>query len=142
MTLGASVTPFPSVSGSRGVGEMLAALHSSNSLHTPAAPLTVATTEAPNEAPAEAPEGRTRTLDELLPPYRVVLHNDDVNDMMHVVRALIASVPELTRERAVEVMLAAHTHGSAEVIVCYLERAELYRDRLEAHGLTATIERL
>jgi ATP-dependent Clp protease adaptor protein ClpS len=94
------------------------------------------------QAPAEAPVERTRTLEETLPPYRVVLHNDDVNDMMHVVRSLLASVPELTSERAVEVMLAAHNHGSAEVIVCYLERAELYRDRLESHGLTATIERL
>ena len=102
----------------------------------------LATTEAPVEAPAEAPGVRTRSIEEVLPPYRVVLHNDDVNDMMHVVRALLASVPELTSERAVEVMLAAHTHGSAEVIVCYIERAELYRDRLEAHGLTATIERI
>jgi ATP-dependent Clp protease adapter protein ClpS len=55
---------------------------------------------------------------------------------------LLASVPELTAERAVEVMLAAHNHGSAEVLVCYLERAELYRDRLESHNLTATIERV
>lgn len=89
-----------------------------------------------------APAERTRSLEETLPPYRVLLHNDDVNDMMHVVRSLLASVPELTAERAVEVMLAAHNHGSAEVIVCYLERAELYRDRLESHGLTATIERV
>ena len=102
----------------------------------------VATTQAPVETPTEAPEGRTRSIEEVLPPYRVVLHNDDVNDMMHVVRALVESVPELTGERAVEIMLAAHTHGSAEVLVCYLERAELYRDRLEGHGLTATIERV
>ena len=120
---------------------MPAALQSSDSPQTLARP-TLATTGAPVEAPAKAPEERARTIEELLPPYRVVLHNDDVNDMMHVVRALLASVPELTRERAVEVMLAAHTHGSAEVIVCYHERAELYRDRLEAHGLTATIERV
>jgi ATP-dependent Clp protease adaptor protein ClpS len=123
---------------------MLARLQSSDSPHVLAAPTTlamVATTEAPVQAPVEAPEERTRTLDELLPPYRVVLHNDDVNDMMHVVRALLESVPELSSERAVEIMLAAHLHGSAEVIVCYLERAELYRNRLEAHGLTATIER-
>jgi ATP-dependent Clp protease adaptor protein ClpS len=97
-----------------------------------------ATTEAPVANPIE----RTRTLDETLPPYRVVLHNDDVNDMMHVVQALLASVPELSSERAIEVMLAAHNHGSAEVIVCPLERAELYRDRLKSHGLTATIERV
>lgn len=82
-----------------------------------------------------------RSLSETLPPYRVILHNDDVNEMGHVVRALLASVPELDSERAVEVMLQAHGFGQAEVISCPLERAELYRDRLESHGLTATIER-
>jgi ATP-dependent Clp protease adapter protein ClpS len=86
-------------------------------------------------------EERTRSLDETLPPHTVVLHNDDVNEMTFVVSALLRSVPELSTERAVEVMLTAHEHGHADVISCPLERAELYRDRLESHGLTATIER-
>ena len=83
---------------------------------------------------------RTRSLSEAVPPYRVLLHNDDVNEMGHVVRALLESVPELTTERAAEIMLEAHLHDVAEVIQCPLERAELYRDRLETFGLTATIE--
>ena len=78
---------------------------------------------------------------ELLPPYAVILHNDDVHEMGHVVRALLQSVPDLTPERAAEIMLEAHNHGQARVIVCPLELAELYRDRLESFGLTATIER-
>lgn len=61
--------------------------------------------------------------------------------MAHVVHALRASVPDLTVERATEIMLEAHTNGQAEVITCPLELAELYRDRLESFGLTATIER-
>ena len=91
--------------------------------------------------PGAGSEQATRSVADFLPPYAVVLHNDDVNSMDHVVHALLASVPELTTERAVEVMIAAHTHGHAEVIRCPLERAELYRDRLESHRLTATIER-
>ena len=87
------------------------------------------------------PEERTRSLEEALPPHTVVLHNDDVNEIGHVVSALLRSVPELSTERAVEVMLAAHEHGQAGVVSCPLERAELYRDRLESHGLTATITR-
>jgi ATP-dependent Clp protease adaptor protein ClpS len=79
------------------------------------------------------------TLGRLLPPYRVVLHNDDHNTMDHVVRSLQKSVPGLTQERAAEIMLEAHNHGSATVIVCALEPAELYRERLEGYGLTATI---
>jgi ATP-dependent Clp protease adaptor protein ClpS len=86
-------------------------------------------------------EQRTRSIEETLPPYVVVLHNDDVNSMDHVVRALLISVPELTLERAAEIMLAAHNHGQADVVTCPLERAELYRDRIESHGLTATIRR-
>lgn len=84
---------------------------------------------------------RTRSLEETLPPYTVVLHDDDVNSMDYVVAALMRSVPELDVERAATIMLTAHHHGRADVITCPLERAELYRDRLERHGLTATIRR-
>jgi ATP-dependent Clp protease adaptor protein ClpS len=80
------------------------------------------------------------TLKRVLPPYRVVLHNDDVNDMNHVVRSLLHCVPSLTGERAAEIMLEAHNHGQATVIVCPKEAAEMYRERLESCGLTATIE--
>ena len=96
----------------------------------------MATTTTESRPHAETIERR-----ELLPPYAVVLHNDDVNEMGHVVRALLQSVPDLTPERAAEIMLEAHHHGQARVIVCPLELAELYRDRLESFGLTATIER-
>ncbi len=78
---------------------------------------------------------------DLLPPYAVILHNDDVNEMMHVVRSLMRSVPDLSSEQAVEIMLEAHNQGQATVIICPLELAELYRDRLQSCGLTATIEK-
>jgi ATP-dependent Clp protease adaptor protein ClpS len=81
------------------------------------------------------------SLSSTLPPYRVILHNDDVNDMAHVVRALLASIPELGTNQAKEIMLNAHLQGRAEVITCPLEHAELYRDRLESFGLTTTIEK-
>ena len=99
------------------------------------------TTRPPATRPPATPAGVLRPIAETLPPATVVLHNDDVNSMEHVVHALLDSVPELEAERAVEVMLAAHHHGEADVIACPLERAELYRDRLERHGLTATIRR-
>ncbi len=80
------------------------------------------------------------TLTRLLPPYRVVLHNDDHNSMDHVIRSLLSSVPSLTIEAAAEIMMTAHNHGQASVIECPKEAAEYYRDRLESCGLTATIE--
>ena len=79
-------------------------------------------------------------LTRLLPPYRVILHNDDHNSMDHVVLSLMRSVPSLTVEDAAEIMLQAHNHGQATVIECPKEAAEHYRDRLESCGLTATIE--
>ena len=92
-----------------------------------------------------APEIETRpdtgTMPLILPPYAVILHNDDHNDMGHVVRSIVLCVPEVSPEQAVEIMLEAHLNGRALVIVCPLERAELYRDRLESRGLTATIEK-
>lgn len=75
-----------------------------------------------------------------LRPYAVILHNDDVNSMEHVVASLLACVPELDQERATAIALEAHTKGRAVVIRCPLELAELYRERLEARGLTVTIE--
>ena len=78
---------------------------------------------------------------EILPPWNVILHNDDHNDMLYVVQCLLKSVPKLGRMRAVEIMFEAHNRGKAVVTKCPLELAELYRDRLESFGLTATIEK-
>jgi ATP-dependent Clp protease adaptor protein ClpS len=80
-------------------------------------------------------------LQNLLPPWRVILHNDDHNSMDHVVRSLRKCVPSLSEEEAEAVMLEAHETGKALVIQCPKEAAEHYRVGLETCGLTATIER-
>ncbi len=97
----------------------------------------------PPTAPTVRPDidHTTRELTRLLPPYRVMLHNDDHNSMDHVVRAIVESVPAVSTQRAIEIMFEAHNSGVAEVIVCPLEPAELYRDRLQTFGLKATIEK-
>lgn len=76
----------------------------------------------------------------LIPPYRVVLHNDDHNTMDHVVESLVQCVPSLTVEAAAAIMFEAHNEGQATVIECPKETAEHYREALESRGLTATIE--
>jgi ATP-dependent Clp protease adaptor protein ClpS len=91
-------------------------------------------------APGTSVESYEDTLTRLIPPYRVVLHNDDHNSMDHVVRSLMRCVPSITVERAAEIMFEAHNHGQATVIVCPKEAAEHYREKLESCGLTATIE--
>jgi ATP-dependent Clp protease adaptor protein ClpS len=82
----------------------------------------------------------TGVLEKLLPPYRVVLHNDDHNSMEHVVLSLMRCVPSLDFEEATEIMFTAHYNGQATVIECPKEAAEHYRDGLESCRLTATIE--
>ena len=76
----------------------------------------------------------------LIPPYRVILHNDDHNTMDHVVESLVRCVPSLTVESAAAIMIEAHNEGLATVIECPKEAAEHYREALEGCGLTATIE--
>jgi ATP-dependent Clp protease adaptor protein ClpS len=77
---------------------------------------------------------------QLLPPYRVILFNDDYNEMDYVVFALLHSVSSLTQQEAEQIMLTAHLTGNAIVIVCPKETAEYYQERLLSYGLTATIE--
>ena len=97
-------------------------------------------TEGPKLLPPPATKLSTEKLAKLLPPYAVILHNDDVHDMEYVVTSLLRCVPPLSQQRATEIMFEAHNSGRSPVIVCPLEPAELYRERLQSRGLTATIE--
>lgn len=79
-------------------------------------------------------------LTEHVPRFAVILHNDDVNSMEHVVDALLKSIPTLSEQDAVNVMMDAHTEGKAVVTVCPKETAEFYRDRLQSFSIGASIE--
>ena len=74
------------------------------------------------------------------PRYRVLLHNDDFNSMEYVVQTLMQTVPSITQPQAVDIMMEAHSNGTALVITCALEPAEFYSETLKNHGLTSTIE--
>ena len=86
-------------------------------------------------------EAFQRALNERLPRYAVILYNDDYHAMEYVVEALVKSVPDLIVEEAVGIMFEAHNTGSAVVIVCLLEQAELYRDRIQSFGLGVSIKK-
>src|SRR5215472_13680673 len=86
--------------------------------------------------PKEIVVNRTK----LLPPYKVLIHNDDYNEMDYVVFALLHSVNGLTLQEAERIMLTAHLTGKAVVVVCPKEAAEYYQERLLSYNLTATIE--
>lgn len=76
----------------------------------------------------------------LLPPFKVLLHDDPVNDMLHVVESILELTP-LTVEEAVERMLEAHHTGVALLLMTHQERAELYCEQFRTFKLTVTAER-
>lgn len=96
---------------------------------------------------ARAAPGKTKqtttapqpTKPRLLPMFRVILHNDDANDMHHVVETIVMLTP-LNAEDAIQRMLEAHATGAALLLVTHKERAELYMEQFESRRLTVTIE--
>lgn len=85
-------------------------------------------------------EKSVRQRARLFPPYKVILFNDDYNDMDYVVAVLLRTINNLTQSEAEYIMLTAHLTGSAVVVVCPKEIAEYYQERLLSYGLSATIE--
>jgi ATP-dependent Clp protease adaptor protein ClpS len=74
-----------------------------------------------------------------LPPWKVLLHNDDVNAMEFVVLSIVELTP-LNEKDAVLRTLEAHETGVALLLTTHKERAELYMDQFTSKGLTVTIE--
>ena len=81
----------------------------------------------------------TKRKPKQLPPYRVLLHNDDVNDFGHVIKSIVR-LTTLNQEDAITRTLEAHERGLALLLVTHRERAELYVDQFASLSLTVTIE--
>ena len=81
----------------------------------------------------------TRRKPKRLPPYKVLLHNDDVNDFGHVIMSILR-LTTLTQEDAITRALEAHEMGVALLLVTHRERAELYSEQFASLRLTVTIE--
>ena len=89
----------------------------------------------PTTKPGTSP-GQSVTL---LPRYRVLLHNDDVNSMEHVMKVL-ARVFRFDLPRCEQIMLEAHKNGVALCTTEPFEQAEFHRDQLISFSLLSTIE--
>ncbi|TVQ62756.1 MAG: ATP-dependent Clp protease adaptor ClpS [Phycisphaerales bacterium] len=74
-----------------------------------------------------------------LPPYKVLLHNDDVNEVGHVVASIVELTP-LRKEEAFHRTVEAHETGVSLILVTHKERAELYRDQFRTKRLSVSIE--
>lgn len=95
-----------------------------------------ATATKPKQAPKKSPSQKPP---QPLPPWKVLLHNDDVNAVDFVVHTIVALTP-LNLEDAVKRTLEAHKSGVALLLTTHKERAELYRDQFTSKGLTVTVE--
>ena len=74
-----------------------------------------------------------------LPPWKVLLHNDDKNTMEFVVGTIVELTP-LAKQEAETRTREADESGVALLLTTHKERAELYQDQFESKGLVVTIE--
>lgn len=107
--------------------------------------------DGPPDSPAREPEpdgGGTATATRpapsrprprMLPQYRVLLHNDDINDMIFVASAIV-ELARIPRGEAIDRMLEAHRDGLALLLTTHREHAELLEDQFQSKGLVVTIE--
>lgn len=89
--------------------------------------------------PIPTVEPQEKVKEKILPPYKVVLHNDDVNTFEHVILSILRLTP-LKEEEAIERTIEAHETGVAVLLVTTRERAELYVEQFTSCGLIVTCE--
>ena len=76
---------------------------------------------------------------QMLPPWKVLLHNDDKNEVGYVINT-IRELTTLNEQDAKNRTLEAHETGVALLLTTHKERAELYKDQFVSKGLVVTIE--
>ncbi|MCX5658975.1 MAG: ATP-dependent Clp protease adaptor ClpS [Planctomycetota bacterium] len=74
-----------------------------------------------------------------LPPWKVILHNDEVNEFDYVIETIVM-LTRLAEQDAVRQTLEAHEKGAALLLTTHRERAELFQQQFSSRKLTVTIE--
>ncbi len=93
-------------------------------------------TAAPKKSPRKTPKKKPP---QHLPPWKVLLHNDDRNFLDFVIETIVELTP-LNKQDAELRTKEANQTGVALLLTTHKERAELYKDQFESKGLTVTIE--
>jgi len=81
----------------------------------------------------------TKRKPKQLPPYKVLLHNDDVNSFEHVIVSIL-KLTTISPQDAILRTLEAHETGVALLLVTHRERAELYVEQFATFKLIVTVE--
>lgn len=75
-----------------------------------------------------------------LPPWLLVLHNDDVNSFDEVIKTVYHLTP-LDIDQAMEKTFEAHIEGQSVLLSTHRERGELYVRQFAGQGLTTSLEK-
>jgi ATP-dependent Clp protease adaptor protein ClpS len=95
---------------------------------------------APPASRPDVAKPKNKPEEDVPPPWRILLHNDEVNVFENVVRILHRLTP-LSLEESLDRTVTAHTRGRAVLLSTHKERAELYLEQLSSAGLTVTMEK-
>ena len=93
-------------------------------------------TAKPKQKAKRAPK---KSPPQMLPPWKVLLHNDDKNDILYVVDTIVELTP-LNKQDAEIRTVEAHQSGLSLLLTTHKERAELYQEQFTSKGLVVTIE--
>ncbi|CDI86138.1 ATP-dependent Clp protease adaptor domain-containing protein, putative [Eimeria praecox] len=71
--------------------------------------------------------------------WRVVLHNDDIHTFECVEDAITKVLPHISRARAYDIALHAHTNSKATIMLTWEEKATEVAMALQGEGLTVSV---
>lgn len=97
---------------------------------------------SPHDRPTDPPQQaqpQTRLRPGPLPPFRLILLPDNLNELMFIVRTVM-ELTRLCRAEATHKMWEAHHSGRSVLLVTHKERAELFVEQFAGRGLRVTIE--
>jgi len=75
-----------------------------------------------------------------LPPWNIILHNDDVNKADFVCNK-VQEYAHLPEEIAIKKVLEAHDTGKSLLLTTHKEQAELIVQQFESSRITVTMQR-
>ena len=83
---------------------------------------------------------KTKPTLRTLPPWKVILHNDDVNTAEFVTEK-VQEIVHLPEHEAVTKVLKAHEEGRALLTSTHKEKAELFVEQFTSYKIEATMEK-
>ena len=82
-----------------------------------------------------------KPVNDQLPPWKIILHNDDVNPAEYVVLK-VREITKLDEEVAVQKVIEADKTGMALLLITHKEKAEFLVEVFESCKITVTMEKV